>query len=192
MPEYFYPCQPWSKFSVQLGTEFLSRGYEIATGALHTGCDMNALTGADTDLGKPVYAMTDGTVVHAGWDSWIGGIIVIWHAGPRVHSVYWHLKAGSTRVKTGDRVRGGRWIGAIGKGGRNQFLAHLHFEIRTAGLEVVKPAAWPTAMFQRRNIWGRVVSYDRAGALAFITKHYTDPIAFLEKNFALERLEDVS
>jgi murein DD-endopeptidase MepM/ murein hydrolase activator NlpD len=208
MAEYCYPCLPAVRFTVQPGTEFLSRGYEIATGALHTGCDVNITSGGDSDLGYPVRAITDGIVVHAGWDGYVGGIVIIYHPGPRVWSTYWHLQPGSINVVVGAKVQCGDKIGKIGKGGHKQFLAHLHLEIRTAppSLKALKLAkldpknyplilpanAWPTAMYQRRNIWGRVVSYDRTAALAFVEAHYVDPIPFLVKNNAVKTLLEVT
>jgi murein DD-endopeptidase MepM/ murein hydrolase activator NlpD len=190
---YVYPCAPWGAFSVQLGTGFLDDGYETATGDLHTGADVNARTGGDSDLGKPVHCITDGVVVYAGWDSWIGGIAIVHHPGPGVWSCYWHLQR-KLSVEMGETLKAGALLGKIGKGGKNQFKAHLHYEIRLHPPAILKPDAWPSAMYRRKNKRGRVISYDRDGAMAFVKANYVDPIKFLEKNGAmsLEELEEVA
>jgi murein DD-endopeptidase MepM/ murein hydrolase activator NlpD len=181
-PKYCYPCLPWSKYSVQPGTAFLDPGYERATGDLHPGADINARTGGDTDKGDPVYCITNGVVVYAGFDSWIGGIVIVYHEGPGVWSCYWHLE--HILVNKGQTLLTGKQLGAIGKGGHGQFLAHLHFEIRLAPPATLRPNEWASANYRTRDVNGRV-KYDRAGALAFIKEHYVEPMAFLAKNKAL-------
>jgi murein DD-endopeptidase MepM/ murein hydrolase activator NlpD len=57
-----------------------------------------------------------------------GNYIVIDGAGQRRDYVYMHLQTGSTRVREGQRVRTGAWIGSVGNTGAS-FGAHLHFEI---------------------------------------------------------------
>jgi len=57
-----------------------------------------------------------------------GHYIVIDGAGERKDYVYMHLQTGSTRVREGQRVRTGAWIGNVGNTGAS-FGAHLHFEI---------------------------------------------------------------
>ena len=42
--------------------------------------------------------------------------------------VYMHLQTDSTRVREGQRVATGKWIGNVGNTGAS-FGAHLHFEI---------------------------------------------------------------
>jgi murein DD-endopeptidase MepM/ murein hydrolase activator NlpD len=57
-----------------------------------------------------------------------GNYIVIDGAGVRKDYVYMHLETGSTRVREGQRVHTGQWIGNVGNTGAS-FGAHLHFEI---------------------------------------------------------------
>ena len=57
-----------------------------------------------------------------------GNYIVIDGAGQNRDYVYMHLQTGSTRVRDGQRVKTGQWIGSVGNTGAS-FGAHLHFEI---------------------------------------------------------------
>ena len=180
--KYYYPVLPWAAYSVQDGTGWLDPGYERATGDLHTGVDMNARTGGDTDKGHAVYSITDGTVVYAGWDDWIGGIVIVYHPGPQVWSCSWHLE--TIIIKKGARVQAGQQIGTIGKGGHGQFYAHLHFEIRLQPPATLLPNAWPSLMFRGHGPNGAVI-YNRTAALEFIKTNYVEPMAFLKKNKAL-------
>jgi murein DD-endopeptidase MepM/ murein hydrolase activator NlpD len=178
-PVYYYPVLPMAKYSVQNGTEFLSDAYERITGSLHSGADFNAVTGGDSDLGHPIYAIADGVVVFSGSANGWGNIILIHHEGLGVWSQYAHNN--QNFVKPSQRVQAGQKIGTIGKGGKTRrkpnglYLAHLHFEIRVANI----PAwAWASATFPR------------ATALKFIEANYVDPEKFLEKIKAIETLPD--
>ena len=57
-----------------------------------------------------------------------GNYLVLDH-GNGEFSVYGHLKQGSVQVKTGDRVRRGQVIAAIGASG-SAFFPHLHYELQ--------------------------------------------------------------
>lgn len=97
----------------------------------HLGEDFNGIGGQDSDQGDPVYAMSDGKVVYAGWhsDGW-GNVIILLHqieSGKVVESIYGHLD--STRVTTGSQVRRGGILGTIGSANK-RYPAHLHFELR--------------------------------------------------------------
>jgi murein DD-endopeptidase MepM/ murein hydrolase activator NlpD len=178
-PMYYYPVLPMAKYSVQDGTEFLSPAYERITGSLHSGADFNALTGGDSDLGHPIYAIADGVVVFSGSANGWGNIIVIFHERLGVWSQYAHNN--ENLVKPLQRVRAGQKIGTIGKGGKTRrkpnglYLAHLHFEIRTANIP-----AW---------VWASA-KFPRAKALEFIKANYVDPEKFLAKIGALKTLPD--
>lgn len=108
----------------------------------HTGEDWNGRGGGDSDLGHPVYAVSNGLVVEASYTpvSW-GNIVVIEHALPdnsRVWSQYAHLQ--KMLVGPGQKVTRGQQIGTIGKGAKTdkfpqgRWIAHLHFEIRRTRL----------------------------------------------------------
>ncbi|MFD1732742.1 peptidoglycan DD-metalloendopeptidase family protein [Deinococcus malanensis] len=125
----FYPMldTPTTRYSVQPGTGFLDEGYLKATGSQHESVDFNAITGGDTDLGDPVYVVEGGTVRAAFWHKGIGGIVLIEHPdGSEAH--YWHLR--DIHVRKGSYLNAGDLIGQVGKGGRGQWYAHLHFGVR--------------------------------------------------------------
>jgi murein DD-endopeptidase MepM/ murein hydrolase activator NlpD len=88
----------------------------------HTGEDFAAASGT------PVKAVTNGTVVSAGWGGAYGNQVVIRHEDGR-YSQYGHLS--SLSVSAGQQVSTGQQIGAVGSTG-NSTGPHLHFEIRTA------------------------------------------------------------
>jgi murein DD-endopeptidase MepM/ murein hydrolase activator NlpD len=99
----------------------------------HLGDDWNAVTGGNSDLGDPVYAVANGCVTEAtdhggGW----GAVIRVVHgpqAGPYrfVESLYAHCD--TMLVKPGDWVRRGQKIGTIGTA-HGRYWAHLHLELR--------------------------------------------------------------
>jgi len=102
----------------------------------HLGEDWNGRGGGNTDLGDPIYAMGAGVVVYSddfklGW----GNVVIIRHAyrekNGRVYfidSLYGHLERREVRLY--QKVSRGQKIGTMGRGPRNMYYAHLHFEIR--------------------------------------------------------------
>jgi murein DD-endopeptidase MepM/ murein hydrolase activator NlpD len=102
----------------------------------HLGEDWNGNGGGNTDEGDPIYSIAHGVVVYsddykAGW----GNVVIIRHAYREnngqiafVDSLYGHLKVRSVRL--GQQVARGQVIGTMGRGPRNMYSAHLHFEIR--------------------------------------------------------------
>ena len=88
------------------------------------------------DLGDPVYSIAHGVVVFSqdygrGW----GNVVIVRHAYRAkdgqiafLDSLYGHFQ--KRMVKVGDHVKRGQQIGTIGRGPRNMYTAHLHFEIR--------------------------------------------------------------
>ena len=98
----------------------------------HLGDDFNAVTGGNSDLGHPIYAVANGIVsfaedLQAGW----GNVIRIIHKlpdGSYVESLYAHCD--EILVGKNDRVQKGDQIGTIGNA-HGQYYAHLHFEIRS-------------------------------------------------------------
>ncbi len=102
----------------------------------HLGEDWNGNGGGNSDEGDPVYSIAHGVVVFSedyrkGW----GNVIIIRHAYREnngqinfVDSLYGHLKV--RRVKVGEQVMRGQYIGTIGRGPYRMYAAHLHFEIR--------------------------------------------------------------
>ena len=97
----------------------------------HLGDDWNAITGGNSDLGDPVFAVANGYVKYAehngyGW----GNVIRIDHKlsdGMVIESLYAHCD--TMFVRYGEWVRIGDTIGTIGNAD-GIYFAHLHFEIR--------------------------------------------------------------
>ena len=97
----------------------------------HLGDDLNGIGGWNSVLGDPVYAVSVGLVIYAGWasDGW-GNVVILLHELPNGHLVetfYGHLD--SIHVPVGRRMRRGDMVGTIGTA-NGRYLAHLHFEIR--------------------------------------------------------------
>jgi virulence factor Mce-like protein len=95
-------------------------------GRMHTGIDIDGVTG------QPVVASADGTVVLAAYYSGYGNAVIIDH-GNGFSTLYGHLS--SIDVDTGDEVRQGQVVGAVGCTG-NCTGDHLHFEIRIDGVPI--------------------------------------------------------
>ncbi len=97
----------------------------------HLGNDWNAVTGGNTDIGDPIYAIANGKVTYAqdhgsGW----GNVIRITHRLPNssfVESLYAHCD--EILVSTDSILKRGDQIGTIGTA-NGAYLAHLHFEMR--------------------------------------------------------------
>ena len=103
------------------------RGYRTIWGKreYHKGID---LVGVDD---KTVYSICDGTVRTAYQANGAGYYIVVTMAdGRRVF--YMHLKAGSFKVETGDKVVKGQALGVMGSTGASTG-AHTHLELRPKG-----------------------------------------------------------
>ncbi len=88
-------------------------------------------------LGTPVVATADGRVTKIGRDANIGRFISISH-GYGIRTVYGHLSR--TFVKTGQRVKRGEKIGALGNTGRSTG-SHLHYAVAVNGV-FVNPAKY--------------------------------------------------
>jgi hypothetical protein len=92
-------------------------------GAFHKGVDISAPTGT------PVRATANGLVVHADWSGAYGRMVVVDH-GNGVQTCYAHLS--KFYVRTGQEVRLGQVIAAVGSTGRTT-APHLHYEVRVGG-----------------------------------------------------------
>ena len=79
--------------------------------------------------GEPIYSMNDGTVMEINKNSSAGNYIWIKHefANNDMWSRYLHIKDGSIKVKTGQKVTRGQEIANMGNTG-NSTGTHLHFE----------------------------------------------------------------
>jgi GH25 family lysozyme M1 (1,4-beta-N-acetylmuramidase) len=109
---------------------------ELTSAGYHLGEDWNAESGGDTDLGLPVYAASNGTIVFAGpatVSGW-GNLLIIQHKladGTLVETLYGHV---GSFIRTSRNVNRGEQVATIGKPppttGNPNPLAHLHFEVR--------------------------------------------------------------
>jgi murein DD-endopeptidase MepM/ murein hydrolase activator NlpD len=102
----------------------VSSGFGIRNGAMHDGVDISA------PVGTPVLAADSGVVIFSGTLHGYGNTVIIRHDDGYV-TVYGHNER--NLVNEGDRVEGGRQIGAIGRSGRTTG-ANLHFEVRRDNL----------------------------------------------------------
>jgi hypothetical protein len=129
-------------------------------------------TGVDTaeELGTPVLAVADGTVVVSqsdysawyGWRcDWYGHLVVIeldvrWQDQP-VYALYGHVL--NLQVEAGERVYRGQQVAEIGVGGAATH-PHLHFEVRVGSNEFAhtrNPILWLDPGPERGVIAGRLV-----------------------------------
>lgn len=147
----FFPSIPLSKYDsiFAYNSNYQSDGFDFPVGKpnaqsyfkaqefgseLHLGEDWNGVRGGNTDLGDPVYAISNGLVtfskeVCCGW----GNVVRIVHRLPNhpeyqyVESVYAHLH--NLYVQPGQLIQRGEKIGTIGTAG-GRYSAHLHLEVR--------------------------------------------------------------
>lgn len=119
----------------------------------HQGIDTDIYRLVAQDVGVPVHAALDGTVVFTndgepddnrcvcgsaipGWPPCPPGTeanaVIIDHGGGH-QSWYWHLKTGSVAVSVGQAVVAGQPIGMVGSSGCST-NPHLHFESRLGGV----------------------------------------------------------
>lgn len=130
-------------------------------GKMHTGLDINRCD--DVDEGLPVYAVADGLIVFAGVGagSW-GNLVVIRHPDG-MWSRYGHLKHIAASVSQGQSCSRGALLGSIGRGHKEQFNAHLHFDMCKTSLWQVNPSWWS------------------ANNPAEIARNYVDPVEFISE-----------
>lgn len=152
---------------------------------IHNGEDFNGRGGGDTDLGQPVYSIGHGKVTHVTHAEPFGNIVTIEHRYidngiiRSIFSQYDHLK--EVQVKAGDAVKRRQKIGTIGKGANEQFLAHLHFEIRKEAMRDKDPTFWPSS-----NGWTvEQVQENFHSPSEFIRNHRSLPHPPTAKNFLI-------
>lgn len=125
----------------------------------HLGDDWNAVTGGNSDLGDPIYAIANGYVVLAqdksgGW----GNVIRVMHQlddSTYVESIYAHCD--TMLVSANEGIKRGEQIATIGNAG-GIYYAHLHLEIRDS------------------------VEMDLGGGYSSYYTGFLDPTAFINKH----------
>ncbi|MEO0815131.1 MAG: M23 family metallopeptidase, partial [Myxococcota bacterium] len=93
----------------------------------HRGLDI------DGRIGTEIRAANDGVVVLAARNFFYVGNAVFLHHGQQLYSMYFHLS--TLDVDTGDRVKRGQLIGAVGRTGRVTG-PHLHFSVKLRGFYI--------------------------------------------------------
>lgn len=122
--KFCWPCVGATVVSSGYGKRNFGSGW-------HGGVDLCRPGGT---LGAPVVAAESGKVIAVGYESMGGYYIRIDH-GNGITTMYAHLKAGSTLVRTGQYVQRGQQIAQAGATGYVTG-AHLHFEVRVNGNKV--------------------------------------------------------
>jgi murein DD-endopeptidase MepM/ murein hydrolase activator NlpD len=140
----------------------------------HDGTDFALPTRADMDRGVTVLAAAPGAVkgTRDGVQDFAppvegrecGNGVVIDH-GNGWETQYCHLKQGTVRVATGDRVDTGTPLGQIGQSGQAAF-PHLHLSVRQDGREVDPFAPAATACGSAGDdLWAPDIAPDPGGLL---------------------------
>lgn len=113
--------------------EYLSYKYKkskrqqvSARKSIHRGVDLRG------KLGEPVFAIADGLVVLS-HDMFYEGKMILLDHGNKIFSYYMHMS--ERKVQTGDRVKSGDLIGAVGSTGMST-APHLHVSFIIRGVQV--------------------------------------------------------
>lgn len=130
----------------------------------HLGDDWNATTGGNSDLGHPIYAISNGLISEVkDYGSSRGNILRIVHQFPNGEmreSLYAHCL--EIIVEEGDMIKKGQKVATIGNAD-GMYYAHLHLEMR-------------------RKIAARL-----GGGYSSDTTGYLDPTAFIRKFRVIEK-----
>jgi murein DD-endopeptidase MepM/ murein hydrolase activator NlpD len=105
-----------------LGT--ISSPFGMRDGRLHEGIDIAA------DMGTPVMAAADGSVIYAGPAGTYGLLVILKHGDD---SATYYAHCNSVSVSAGEHVTAGDVVATVGSTGHSTG-PHLHFEIRLNGV----------------------------------------------------------
>ncbi len=109
----------------------------------HLGIDTSLLTFAEQDIGVPVFAALDGTVVQTRdgekdrntvWAGLPANYVALDHGEGHI-TTYYHLRKNSVSATVGQVIKAGTQIGLTGSSG-NSSAPHLHFESMVNGTSV--------------------------------------------------------
>ncbi|HJQ38365.1 MAG TPA: M23 family metallopeptidase [Thermoanaerobaculia bacterium] len=133
----------------------------------HQGIDMRLTSFRQQDIGVPIYAVLDGTVVeaHDGEPDRVlepdnfsrGNWVMLDHGGTH-YTLYFHMRTGSVAVAVGQRVSAGTQLGLVASSGRSNW-PHLHFQSEYGG-RFYEPNAGPCR--EGPSYWGVHVPIERA------------------------------
>lgn len=148
---YGSPVGDWSSSKIWPRPWWSSNGFgavydltPAAKGHYHTGVDLMS-TPTSATLGAPLRTIGGGYVMYCNHNpNSTFGLMVVIHHGFGVCSRYAHLD--SVEVAQGDELIEGDVFGTIGgsgKGKKNFWKPHLHFDISTSGILLTKPDYWP-------------------------------------------------
>ena len=116
-------------------------------GRAHQGQDLIAADGV------PIVAPRGGRVKTVGYQAeGAGHYVIIDGAGENLDYAFFHLQAGSVRVRQDQYVRTGARVASVGNTGRS-FGAHLHFEIWRGGWFGGGEAIDPLPFLRRWDRW---------------------------------------
>ncbi len=117
-----------------IGIWNITSGFGWRWGARHDGIDLAAPTGT------PLYALSKGTVLKAGWEDSFGNKLEVqyWDG-----SVVWYGHMSRIDVHAGQTVMPGQLVGAVGNTGHS-FGSHLHFETQATPTHdtPIDPVPW--------------------------------------------------
>ena len=125
----------------------MSSGYGPRSDRLHKGLDFHA------DIGVPVLAGGDGTIIEIKYRDDYGNMMLIDHGGG-VYTRYAHLASFGRGLTPGVSVRAGEQLGLMGNTASYQIPMHLHYELLLGdyanpkgsfGLESADPLSFPAA-----------------------------------------------
>ncbi len=126
----FHPSLQTVQVPLPVDYSHISSPFGQRWGRPHQGIDLAARAG------QPIYAISNGTVTHSGWESGYGYSVVLDH-GSGLQTRYAHCS--QLLVTVGHRVMKGQAIAKVGSSGHSTG-PHLHFEVLVKGLR--KNPAW--------------------------------------------------
>lgn len=125
----------------------MSSGFGTRSSRLHKGLDYHA------DIGVPVLAGGDGTIIEMKYRDDYGNMILIDHGGG-VYTRYAHLASFVKGVTPGASVKAGDQLGLMGNSASYAIPMHLHYELLLGdyanpkgsfGLQPADPLSFPAA-----------------------------------------------